>query len=205
MFGLPQSTELNRQLPKKSIYSKFRLNTADRVRFDADIRKLTIIGEISPATVNIEAGENVTAFYVILVSLRTQDYDEKNIVLLSKLINQSMLFALEYEGKARLAVFCTKLLQAKWVPVKELKIKLIGLNLDAVWENIIIQVGNVEMEKGNTLEEQLAIDEEREKLRRQIERLERRARSEKQPRRKLEMVQQVKRLKSELSSLIKGE
>lgn len=200
MFGLPQSTELNRQLPKKSIYSKFRLNTADRARFDADIRKLTIIGEVSPATVNIKAGENITAFYVILVSLRTQDYDPKNIVLLSKIINQSMLFVLEYEGQARLAVFRTRLLQAEWVPAQELGIKLTGLNLDAVWENIIIQVGDVEIEQGNTLDQQLAIDEEREKLKRQIDKLERRARSEKQPRRKLEMVQEVKVLRQRLTN-----
>jgi hypothetical protein len=194
MFGLPQSTELNRQLPKKSIYSKFRLNTADRTKFDADIRKLTIIGEVSPATINIAAGENVAVFYVVLVSLRTQDYDKKNIALLSKLIDQNMLFSLEYEGKARLAVFRTRLLHSKWIPIQELNIKLTGLNLDAVWENIIAQVGNVEIEQGRTLDEQLVIDEEREKLRRQIERLERQARSEKQPRRKFELVQEIKRL-----------
>lgn len=200
MFGLPLSTELNRQLPKKSIYSKFRLNTADRARFDADIRKLTIVGEVSPATVNIEAGENITAFYVIQVTLRTQDYDPKNIVLLSKLINQSMLFVLEHEGKARLAVFRTRLLQTEWLPVQELSIKLTGLNLDAVWENIIIQVGNVDVEQGNALDEQLAIDEEREKLRRQIEKMERRARSERQPRRKFELVKEVRVLRHKLAN-----
>ena len=55
-------------------------------------------------------------------------------------------------------------------------------------------MGNVEIEQGRTLDEQLVIDEEREKLRRQIERLERQARSEKQPRRKFELVQEIKRL-----------
>ena len=127
MFGLPQSTELNRQLPKKSIYSKFRLNTADRTKFDADIRKLTIVGEISPATINIAAGESVAVFYVVHVTLRNQGYDKKNIALLSKLIDQNMLFSLEYEGKARLAVFRTRLLHSKWIPIQELNIKLWGM------------------------------------------------------------------------------
>lgn len=200
MFGLPESTELNRQLPKKSIYSKFKLNTTDRAKFDADIRKLTIIGEVSPATINIALGECITAFFVILVSLRTPDYDEKNITLLSKLIDQNMLFVIEYEGKARLAVFRTRLLQTEWIPVQELSIKQTGLNLDSLWDNIIIQIGNVTIEQGNTLDQQLAIDEEREKLRRQIERLERRVRSEKQPRRKFEMVQEVKVLRQRLTN-----
>ena len=29
MLGLPKATELNKQLPKKAIYAKFKMNTAD--------------------------------------------------------------------------------------------------------------------------------------------------------------------------------
>lgn len=199
MYGLPQAAELNRPLPKKSIFAKFNLNTADRAKFDADIRRLAIVGEISPMTTNIAAGENVAAFYIIQVSLRTQYYDKKNIALLAKLIEQNMLFVLEYEGKARLAVFRARLLQSEWVPLEELAITLSGLNLDAVWENIIIQIGGVQIEQGNTLDEQLAIDEERAKLKRKIDQLERQARREKQPRRKFELVQEVKQLKEKLT------
>ncbi len=173
------------------------MNTSDRTRFDADIRKLTIIGEVSPPTTNISTGENISAFYVILVFLRTKDYNKKNIVLLSKLIDQNMLFILEHEGKARLAVFHTKLLQSDWIPLQELTITLTGPNLDKVWENIIIQVGSVKVEQGNTLDEQIAIDEERAKIRRQIDKLERQARNEKQPRRKFELAQEVNRLRKE--------
>jgi hypothetical protein len=196
MFGLPQSTELNRQLPKKNIFDKFKMNKADRVKFDTDIRRLDIVGEVSSSTTNILAGENAAAFFVILVSLHTQDYDKKNIILLSKLIEQNMLFVLEHEGKARLAVFRTRLLQTEWIPLQGLTIRLTGLNLDAVWENIIIQISGVEVEQGNTLEEQIMINEERVKLRQKIEQLERQARSEKQPRRKFELVQQFRSLYS---------
>jgi hypothetical protein len=198
MYGLPQATELYRQLPKKSIFAKFKLNAADRAKFDEDIRRLVITGEISPVTTNIPVGEKVASFYVIQVNLRTPDYDLKNIVLLARLIEQKMLYVLECEGKARLAVYRTKLLQSEWVPLEELTITLSGLNLDAVWENIIIQIGGVEMEQGNTLDEQLRIDEERAKLKRKIEQLERKARIEKQPRRKFELVQEVNKLKNEL-------
>ena len=198
MFGLPQSTELNRQLPKKSIFDKFKMNKADRAKFDADIQRLAIIGEVSPSTINILAGENVAAFYVILVSLRTQDYDKKNIALLSKLIEQNMLFVLEFEGKARLAVFRTKFFQTEWIPFQELTIKLGGLNLDTVWENIIIQIGGVEMEQGNTLNEQIRIDEEQVRLQQKINKLERQARTEKQPRRKFDLAQEANRLKIDL-------
>jgi hypothetical protein len=40
MLGLPKATEMNRLLPKKTIYEKFKLNTVERQRFDGDIRRL---------------------------------------------------------------------------------------------------------------------------------------------------------------------
>lgn len=52
---------------------------------------------------------------------------------------------------------------------------LTGLDFDAVWTNLLIQVGNVTIEKSRTLDEQLAADERRAKLRKQIEQLERKA------------------------------
>jgi hypothetical protein len=182
-------------MPKKAIYEKFKLSAADRQKFDADIRRLTIVHEISPATVNIAAGENVTAFYVVLGSLRSAECDKKNISLISKLIDQNMLFVLEHESRARLAVLRGGVVvQSDWRPLEEWTLKLTGLNLDDVWDNIIVQISGVEIAPGNTLDQQLAADVEREKLMRRIERLEKKARSERQPRRKLELVMEAKQL-----------
>jgi hypothetical protein len=196
MLGLPKATELNRPLPKKAIFDKFKPSAADRQRFDTDIRRLAILHEISPTTVNIAAGETVSAFFVVLVNLRSADCDPKNIQLISKLIPQNMLFVLEHEDKARLSTFRTKVIQTEWKSLVEWEIKLTGLNLDRVWENIIVQIGGVEIAEGNTLDEQLAADDERAKLLRRIEQLEKQARNEKQPRRKWELAEEVKRLKA---------
>ena len=87
------------------------------------------------------------------------------------------------------------------MPESELTIKIDGLNLDAVWDNFIIQVGGVELEHGNSLEEQIAADERKEKLMKEIEKLEKQARSEKQPRKKFELVQQVNTLKKQIEKL----
>jgi hypothetical protein len=195
MLGLPKTTEMNRILPKKAIFDRFKPNPADRQRFDVEIRRLAIVHELSSATTNIAAGENVGAFYVVLVSLRGAECDRRNLLLLAKLIDQNMLFVLEHDGVARLTVCrAGKIIQSDWKPLDEWDIKLTGLNLEAVWENVIVQTGGMEITAGNTLDEQLAANEEREKLLKKIERLEKQARSEKQPRRKWELVEEVKRL-----------
>jgi hypothetical protein len=75
------------------------------------------------------------------------------------------------------------------------KVSLTGLNLDSVWENVIVLIGGVTITEGNTLDEQIAADEERAKTLRRIEHLEKKARSEKQPRRKWEFAEETKKLK----------
>jgi hypothetical protein len=50
MLGLPKATELNHPLPKKAIFDKFKPSPTDRQRFDAEIRRLAIVHELSPAT-----------------------------------------------------------------------------------------------------------------------------------------------------------
>ena len=198
MFGLPKSTEMSKQLPKKAIYAKFLMNTAAKEKIDADISKITIVNEITPDKVNILAGEDVKSFFVLLVSLKKKDYDEKNIATLSKLIPQNILFILECGGESKLAIYHTKVMQTEWKQSDEQQIELKGLNLDTVWENVVIAVGGVSLEEGNTLDEQIEINERMQKLEKEIAKLEKQARAEKQPKKKFELVQQIKQLKNKL-------
>lgn len=197
MLGLPKSTELSQPLPKTRIFAKFDLRSSQKDRFDEDISRMSIVNVISPRTIPaLPVGENVGSIYVLEVLLKNQDYDSRNIQLLSKLIPQKMLFLLRVEDKVQLAIFHTKLLTGEWGPEPE--IILAGLDLDAVWEGIVKMVGTIEVEEGNTLEEQIHYDEERAMLLKRIEDLELKSRAEKQTRRRLEMFEELQELKKRL-------
>lgn len=201
MLGLPKSTEIKKIIPKNALFAKFNMNTAAKEKFDADIRRITLVGEVSKNTVAISEGEIVSSFFVLLVSLKQEKYDEKNIVLLSKLIEQNMLLVLEYENKAKVAIYHTKLMTSEWKPIEEYNLTLSGLNLDAVWQNIVVQIGQVEIEQGKSLDEQIAIDNLRSKLINEIDKLEKKARSEKQPKKKFELASEVRKLKKKLNEI----
>lgn len=201
MLGLPKNTELNKQLPKKAIYAKFQMNTAAKDKIDKDIARISIVNEVSPSRINIAAGETVKGFYVLLVTLKKRDFDEKNIIAVSKLIPQNMLMILEYDGQARLAVYHSKLMLTEWQKTESLSIELKGLDLDAVWENIIVQIGQIHIGVGNTLDEQIELDEKKARLQKEIERLEKTARAEKQPKKKFKIVSEVQRLTKQLSEI----
>lgn len=201
MLGLPKVTEVREQLSKKAIYAKFQMNTVAKEKIDADISRITIVNEIMSDKVNIPAGDAVSSLFVLHVILKNKDYDEKTIVTLSKLIPQNILFVLEFEGESKLAIYHSKLMQTDWKKTEEQEIEIKGLNLDKVWENIVVSIGNVSIEHGKSLDEQIIIDEKRKKIEKEIARLEKQARAEKQPKKKYELVQQVRIYQEQLISL----
>lgn len=198
MLGLPKSTVLLKQLPKKAIYEKFNMNTAAKEKFDFDISRINIMAEISPNTISIPKGERVSAIFVLQLLLKRKEFDNKTISQIFKLIDQNMLLVLDCDGERKLAIHHTKLLQTDWKPSDECSIALTGLNLDTVWENLITQVGSIEIEQGHSLDEQIAADEQKAKLEKEIARLERQARNEKQPKKKFELVQQIRKIKDKI-------
>ena len=199
MYGLPTSTERKQQLPKKAIYAKFDLPTARRENFDADIARIDIVAVISPATIPaLGEGTEVKGVDVVDVQMKRREYDAKNILLLNRLIAQHMVFALRHEDQVQFAIFHTKLFTTVWQPVEHVTLPLSGLNLDAVWENIVKEIGQIEVADGRTLVEQIADNDQRAKLLAQIATLERKMANEKQPRRKREYFEQIKKLKGNI-------
>lgn len=200
MLGLSKATEVNRQLPKTLVYKQFALTAQQRDRFDVDISRMAIVNVVSPDTVpGLATGESVKAFYVLAILLKRKDYDAKNIAMLAKLIPQHLLFALQYENEVQLAIFQEKLFVSSWHNTTNLPaLPLNGLNLDRVWDNIVTTVGDFSIQGENTLKEQIQQDEAQAKLYKQIEQLEKQCRQEKQPRRKAELFEELKRLKTKI-------
>lgn len=202
MLGLPKATETNKQLPKTAIYAKFQMSNAAKERINADVSRLTIVNELSHSKTNIPAGETVKSFFVVSVALKRKDFNPNTIAMVTKLIPQNMLFVLEYGDEAKLAAYRQKLLQTNWKPKESLTVELKGLDLDKAWENIIVQVGSIQIAEGNTLDEQIFADEKRAKLQKEIDRLEKLARAEKQPKKKFELVQKIKSIQINLEDMI---
>lgn len=196
MFGLPENSIVGKQLPKTAIYAKFGMTTAERERFDADVSRIVIANVVD--TRHLNEGKEVKSIYVFSVQLKRKEYDSKNIATLAKLIEQKIVFALTFEEHTQLATYCTRLVTADWQPTEDVTIPLSGLNLDSVWGNIVATIGSITIVGNNTITEQIVADDVHAKLLRQIEKLEHKARIEKQPRRKLEYFEQIKKLKSQI-------
>lgn len=198
MLGLPESTEVRQFISKAAIYRKFELNNSQQNSFDEDIKKITIVNEISSQTVKL-SGSDENSFFVLEVQLKHKNYDKKNIERLSKLIDQNILLLLTYEDEARLAVFKTILHETEWKTLENIKLTLTGLSFDALWENVIRTVGGIETQEESTLEEQITSNIEKAKIQKQIEALKKKMKSEKQFNRQIEIKAEIKKLEAMIS------
>ena len=197
MLNLPQSTEVKRPLPKAQLFKRFDWTASQRERFDAEVSRLDFVNWISPRTVPaIAAGNDVNEIFVVEVSLKTRDFDTKAITLLAKYIHQRIVYLLRYEDEAMLAAYHSKLFTTPWRAIDDVTMPLSGLNLDAVWENIVSSIGQFSIEEDKSLSDQIKLDEERAKLERQIAALERQMNATKQPRRKRELFVELQKLRS---------
>ena len=203
MFALSNTTEIKKTISKKLIYEKFKnkLTPNQKNKFDKEISKITLINEISERSIQIPKTDAVAGIFVIKVELKTKDYSESNIVLISKLIEQKLLIALKHEDQYQLCINETKPFKNQWSAEKDINLEISGTNLEEVWENLVAQVGNIDIQDGNTLQEQIEIENEKQKLEKLIQSTEKKAQRESQSKKKLQYYQQIREYEKQLEKM----
>ena len=214
MLGFPQTTEFNKRIPKQKFYENIDVSPALKRVFVEQIKLIHWRNKLAESTLNIAPGQAVTEIEVIEIKLIQPQLDEAVLRQIDKEIPYHILFVLSYGNKVQAwtgykeaaesgkkAFKVNKYYHTEWMLEDELILDIEGLNMDAVWDNFIIQVGGVELEQGNDLAEQIELDDRKVQLTKDIEKLEKQARSEKQPNKKFQLAQQVKNLKKQLAEL----
>ena len=215
MLGLPVSTEFNKRIPKQKFYENIAVTPAMKKAFVEQIRIIYWRNKIATTTLNLAAGEQVTEIEVVEVRLSAPELDESVLRQIDREIPYHNLFLLEYEGKYRAVIGYKEAVVGKtafkvdryystdWLDEDDLPVHLEGLTLDAVYENFVRQIaGDVLVEEnGTTLKDGVEQQKQREQLEKQIAALEAKIRKEKQPKKKFELVQQMKALQKKTETL----
>ena len=207
MLGLPASTALKKSLPKKKVLEHFgaEMSSDRKKRFDSEIARMVIVGEVSPASVNLREGAEIQSFFVMLITLKSKDFDTENLAYIAKLFGQKLLMVLQAENMQRLAVWQGRLLMNDWKNADEYRIMLSGDSLDTAWACIVAEVAKLPRDDCHTLNERLEIADKRAKIEKEIIRLEKMARMERQPRKKMEIVGKIRKMKQEIQAETKND
>lgn len=214
MFGFPDSTEFNKRIPKQKFYENIEVSSSLRRVFVEQIKIVYWRNKLAVSTLNIAAGETVTEIEVFEVRLTEPILEETVLRQIDKEIPYHILFILTCDGKAQAwigykeaavsggnAFKVNRYYHTEWMSESELRFSIEGLNMDAVYENLVRQIAGeiLQTNSNESLKESVERDEERRRLEKQIAALENKIRKEKQLNRRMEMNTELKRLRATLN------
>ena len=217
MLNLPATTEYGKRIPKQKFYENLTVSPALKRVFVEQIKLIYWRNKLAPSTLNIGAGEQVTELEVFELQLHQPSLDEAVLRQIDREIPYHILFVLTHEGKAQAwigykqaaasganAFKVDTYYHTEWMPEDELPLKLDGLTTDAVYEGYVRQIAGDKLGAADTngdLQASVERDLLRQKLEKEIEKLEKKMRTEKQPKKKFELHQKLQELKKQLAFL----
>ena len=214
MIGLPKTTEFNKRIPKQKFYENIDISPALKKVFVEQVKIIYWRNKIAVSTTNLAAGSHVTEIEVFVVRLNSSVLDDSLLRQIDKEIPYHILFLLEYDGKYQAwigykeaaasgnkAFKVNGYYHTEWLTEDELPLKLVGLDVDAVYENFVRQIAGDKLKTktaGETLKESVARDEQKQALQKQIATLQAKIRKEKQLNKQMKMNTELKKLRKEL-------
>ena len=104
MLGLPKSTEYNKRIPKAQFYRNLNLPTKLKQQFVDEIDTIIWRNKISPDTMAISAGEEVTEIEVIEIRLHQKSVSKNILEILDRGIPYHILFVLTFKDEAQVRI-----------------------------------------------------------------------------------------------------
>ncbi len=202
MLGLPHSTEVNRRVAKEKLYSNATLTPQMREKLKEQIEMVVWRNKLADGTIGVAAGEAVKEIQVFEVGLRQREIDKRVLPAIAKAIPYKLLFVLTFgdEAQAWMEVSGT-FYHTEWFTLADFTLRFEGLNLDAVYENLVRQISGGRLDAEGDIAEAVERDKRRQKLERDIAALEKKVLREKQFNKQVELNGELRKLRVELEGL----
>lgn len=217
MLGLPKATEFNRRIPKAKFYENINITTSLKRLFVNQIKNIYWRNKIASTTTNLIDGKYVTEIEVFEINLNCSRVDIDLLKSIDSVIPYHILYILECNGKYQAWIGykettdiekklskVDRYYHTNWCEETELIVKLEGLNLDDVYENLVREIAGNKLQSDNsteTLKQSVERNKEIESLQKQISILQNKIRKEKQLNKQIAMNTELKKLRSILEKL----
>ena len=214
MLGLPKATEFNRRIQKTKFYENINITPSLKRLFVDQVKNIYWRNKIAVTTTNLTDGKYVTEIEVFEINLNSSQVDIDLLKSIDNVIPYHILYILEYNGKyqAWIGYKETTDIEKKiskvdryyhtdWIEESEFVVKLEGLTLDDVYENLVRQIAGDKLQSDNStesLKQSVERDKEIETLQKQINTIQGKIRKEKQLNKQIELNTELKKLRKVL-------
>lgn len=208
MLNFPESTKVHKRIPKEAFYRHLPLSAALKEKFVSDVETIIIENSLKKENLNLAEDADVKEIILLSIKLKKQDFDRKIVESIARQNLHKLVFFLVYEEQCQLAVYHGKLYRTDWIKEKNLTLTLSGNTLAEIWDDLIRQIAissaAVLSQKSHTVNEQLQIQDEMNRLNKLIQKTEKAAWKETQPKKRFAIYTRLKEYKTQLEELTNG-
>ena len=216
MLNFPESTFVNKRIPKQKFYDNITVTGSLKRAFGEQIKQIIWANKIATNTINIAAGKNVNEIEIFNIELNEKKLDSKVLLQIDREIPYHIVFLLSFENQIQAWIGYKEEAQSgnnefkvsayfhsEWKNKNNFELKIEGLDIDKLYENFVTQISGNQIIKRESEDFSDAVErsEKQKQLQKEIDRLEKLARKEIQPKKKFELVNQKRKLEEELNRL----
>ena len=210
----PQSTIVNRVVPKTMFYKFMEVSPRMKTRFVNDVVNITWLYKLSADTLNVTDREDMKEIEVFVVNLKQPDCPTDLFSFIDTNMPHHIVFVLVHDNHAMLLINykewtdethtkfkITQMFASPWMPMTDLSLPIQGLSLPRIYDNFVAQVSGIGEHKAGTMAEIVALRKQIATAETELESLQKKMRKEPQLDRQLAMNKQVKAKRKALEEL----
>lgn len=210
----PQSTIVNRVVPKTMFYKFMEVNPRMKTRFVNDVVNITWLYKLAASTLNVTDVEDMKEIEVFVVNLKQPDCPTDLFSFIDTNMPHHIVFVLVHDNHAMLLINykdwaddthtkfkITQAFTSPWVSLDRLLLQIEGQSLPRIYDNFVAQVSGIGEHKAGCMADIVALKKQIAAVEAELKSLEKRMRKEPLLDRQMQMNKQVKAKRKELDSL----
>ncbi len=217
MLTFPKSTEVNRRIPKNKFYEKLDIAAPMEKLFTQEIDTIYWRYKLAPDTLNVAEGQLVKEIELFEINLKVKDFKPKWIELIDREIPYHLVFLLRFGDWEKLWISYKEsnknqedkfkvetCYQTPWAEYNSLSLKILGLNLDRIYEHFLLQVAgdHICISHEDEIKGAVETTKQIQKLEADILRMESKIKNEKQFKNQVKLNNELRELKERMRCLL---
>lgn len=214
ILNYPQSTIVNKVVPKTMFYKFMEVNPRMKSRFVNDVVNITWLYKLSASTLNVTDAENMKEIEVFVVNLKQPDCPTDLFNFIDIHMPHHIVFVLVHDKSAMLLINykdwtddthtkfrIRQAFASPWMPLADLELAVQGQSLSRIYDNFVAQVSGIGEHKAGSMEEIVILRQQISKQEAELQKLEKRMRREPQMDIQMQLHQQVRLKRKQLAEL----
>lgn len=208
-MNFPASTVVNRFIPKEKFYTKTSVSSQLRQRFTDEIEKIRWTNKISPDTLNITSGE-YSELQVFEITLKSSEVSNSLLKHIDTFIPYPILYVLKKPNLQKAVISFKEqgiknenqmkvdtYFETQWI--EELELQLKGRSVDEIYKNFLFQIApQLNEPNQNDTKSAVQSNKEKQKIKKQIDLINKKLKSEPSIAKKQELARQRYLLEQDL-------